>query len=134
MAVFLSMYAPPMTDLASLTAKLLAFRDERNWKQFHTLKDLIISLNLEAAELLELTQWKPDAELARLKSDERFRECLRDECADVLLYLLLIAEDAGIDLMQAAESKLVKNTAKYPVDKFYGSAKKYSEKDEGPTS
>ncbi|HEX7649341.1 MAG TPA: nucleotide pyrophosphohydrolase [Noviherbaspirillum sp.] len=123
-----------MTDLASLTAKLLAFRDERNWKQFHTLKDLIISLNLEAAELLELTQWKPDAELARLKSDERFRECLRDECADVLLYLLLIAEDAGIDLMQAAESKLVKNTAKYPVDKFYGSAKKYSEKDEGPAS
>ena len=132
MAVSLHIQALLMTELASLTAKLLAFRDERNWKQFHTLKDLIISLNLEAAELLELTQWKPDAELARLKSDERFRECLRDECADVLLYLLLIAEDAGIDLVQAAESKLVKNAAKYPVDRFYGSAKKYSENDESP--
>lgn len=115
-----------MTDLAHLTAKLLAFRDERNWKQFHTLKDLIISLNLEAAELLELTQWKTDAELARLKSDDGFQEQLRDECADVLMYLLLIAEDAGIDLVKAAEEKLVKNAVKYPADKYCGSAKKYS--------
>lgn len=118
-----------MSELSQLTAKLLAFRDERNWKQFHTLKDLIISLNLEAAELLELTQWKPDAELARMKSDESFKECLRDECADVLLYLLLIAEEAGIDLADAAERKLVKNAMKYPVDRFYGSARKYSDGD-----
>lgn len=123
-----------MTDLARLTAKLLAFRDERNWKQFHTLKDLIISLNLEASELLELTQWKPDAELARLKSDDGFQECLRDECADVLLYLLLIAEEAGIDLVQAAERKLVKNAEKYPVDRFYGSSKKYSDEDGGSST
>ena len=116
-----------MTDLARLTAKLLTFRDERNWKQFHTLKDLIISLNLEAAELLELMQWKPDAELARLQSDDGFQEQLRDECADVLMYLLLVAENAGIDLVQAVEKKLVKNAAKYPVDRYYGSAKKYSE-------
>lgn len=113
-----------MSDFDRLTAKLLAFRDERNWKQFHTLKDLIISLNLEAAELLELTQWKPDAQLAQLKSDPAFRESLSDECADVLLYLLLVAEEAGIDLLQAAESKLVKNAAKYPADRFYGRADK----------
>lgn len=116
-----------MTDLAHLTAKLLTFRDERNWKQFHTLKDLIISLNLEAAELLELMQWKTDAELARLKSDDGFQEQLRDECADVLMYLLLVAENAGIDLVKATEEKLVKNAAKYPADQYYGSAKKYSE-------
>ena len=116
-----------MNDFAQLTAKLLAFRDERNWKQFHSLKDLIISLNLEAGELLELTQWKPEAELQRLKADPGFQENLRDECDDVLLYLLLIAEEAGIDLVQAAESKLVKNAVKYPVDRFYGSAKKYSD-------
>lgn len=115
-----------MTDLASLTRQLLAFRDERNWKQFHTLKDLIISLNLEAAELLELTQWKTDAQLSQLKSDDSFHEHLRDECADVLLYLLLVAEDAGIDLLQAAEEKIRKNAVKYPVEKAYGSSDKYT--------
>ncbi len=118
-----------MTDLQSLTAAQLHFRDERNWKQFHTLKNLIISLNLEAAELLELTQWKTDDELARLKSDGNFRQQLSDECADVLLYLVLVAEDAGIDLLQAAQEKIRKNARKYPVDRAYGSAQKYSAQD-----
>lgn len=115
-----------MADIAALTEALLKFRDERNWKQFHTLKDLILSLNLEASELLELMQWKTNEDIAALKSDAEFREALQDECADVFLYLLLIAEDAGIDLLQASESKLKKNAAKYPVDQFYGSAKKYN--------
>ena len=65
-----------MSDLENLQQLLFQFRDERNWQQFHTLKNLIISLNLEAAELLELTQWKTDEELARLRSDEHFRERL----------------------------------------------------------
>ena len=77
-----------MADLDTIKSLLIQFRDDRNWQQFHTLKNLIISLNLEAAELLELTQWKTDEELAVLKADGRFQEQLKDECADVLLYLL----------------------------------------------
>ena len=118
-----------MTDIADLTAKLLRFRDERNWKQFHTLKDLIISLNLEASELLELTQWKSEEQLVALQADGGFREALCDECADVLLYLLLIADKAGIDLAETAKAKIVKNAARYPVEKSYGSASKYTDLD-----
>jgi NTP pyrophosphatase (non-canonical NTP hydrolase) len=116
-----------MTDIDTLKTALLKFRDDRNWKQFHTLKDLIISLNLESAELLELTQWKTEEELSSLRSDAGFREALRDECADVLLYLLLICDATGIDLLDAAASKIVKNAARYPVAASYGSAKKYTQ-------
>ena len=116
-----------VTNLDTLRRQLLAFRDERDWKQFHTLKNLIVSLNLESAELLELTQWKTDAQLDALKADAGFREALRDECADVLLYLLLVADDAGIDLLAAAQAKIAKNAAKYPVEQAFGSAKKYTE-------
>ena len=108
-------------DLQALTRALLRFRDERDWAQFHTLRNLIVSLNLEAAELLELTQWKSEEEMLDISG-----EALRDECADVLLYLLLIAERAGIDLDAAARAKLAKNEAKYPVDAFRGSSRKYN--------
>lgn len=118
-----------MSDINTVKELLLQFRDERNWQQFHTLKNLIISLNLEAAELLELTQWKTDEELASLKSNGEFRQALKDECADVFLYLLLIADNAGINLIEAAHEKLKKNAVRYPVDRAYGSARKYTELD-----
>jgi len=117
-------------ELDELTAALLKFRDERNWAQFHTLRNLIVSLNLETAELLELTQWKSDAEMAMLADDPVAREALRDECADVLLYLLLIADRAGIDLAGAAREKLAKNALKYPVEKSFGSSRKYTQLDD----
>jgi NTP pyrophosphatase (non-canonical NTP hydrolase) len=113
--------------MKALTAALLKFRDERNWAQFHTLRNLIVSLNLEASELLELTQWKSDAEMAALTADPAVQEALSDECADVLLYLLLIAERAGIDLETAARQKLAKNALKYPVEKSYGTSRKYTQ-------
>jgi NTP pyrophosphatase (non-canonical NTP hydrolase) len=113
--------------LKALTQNLLRFRDERDWAQFHTLRNLIVSLNLEAAELLELTQWKSDAEMVALANDPAAREALCDECADILLYLLLIAEKAGIDLEEAAREKLKKNAEKYPVAKSYGSSRKYTQ-------
>lgn len=117
---------PPPT-LDELTQRLIAFRDARDWRQFHALKDLILSLNLEAAELLELTQWKhPDAFEADAGNGE-MKQRLSEECADVLLYLLLIAERAGIDLQQAAADKIEANDRKYPVEKARGSARKYTE-------
>ena len=116
-----------MTDFDALTAAILEFRDARDWQQFHSLRNLITSLNLEAAELLELTQWKSDAEVEALPGDPATHEALRDECADVLLYLLLIANKSGIDLAEAARAKLVKNAEKYPVEKSFGSRAKYTE-------
>jgi NTP pyrophosphatase (non-canonical NTP hydrolase) len=113
--------------LKALTEKLTQFRDERNWAQFHSLRNLIVSLNLEASELLELTQWKSDDEIAALPANPQAHEALRDECADILLYLLLIADRAGIDLEDAARSKLEKNAVKYPVEKSYGSSRKYTQ-------
>jgi NTP pyrophosphatase (non-canonical NTP hydrolase) len=116
-----------MNDFSALTAAILEFRDARDWRQFHSLRSLIVSLNLEAAELLELTQWKSDAEIEALPAEPASREALRDECADVLLYLLLIADSAGIDLAAAARAKLAKNAEKYPVEKAFGSRAKYSQ-------
>ena len=116
-------------DLQALTQALVKFRDERDWSQFHTLRNLIVSLNLEAGELLELTQWKSDAEMDALLADPAKQEALRDECADVLLYLLLIADRAGIDLEAAALDKLRKNAEKYPIEKSYGTSRKYTELD-----
>lgn len=116
-----------MSDLSALTAAIRAFRDARDWRQFHTLRNLITSLNLESAELLELTQWKSDAEVEALPADPQAAEALRDECADILLYLLLIADKTGIDLAAATHAKLAKNELKYPVEKAYGSRAKYTE-------
>lgn len=114
-----------MSDFDALTAAICEFRDARDWRQFHSLRNLITSLNLEAGELLELTQWKSDVEVEALPGDPGAHEALRDECADILLYLLLIADTAGIDLAAAARAKLVKNALKYPIDKAYGSRAKY---------
>ncbi|MDD3484385.1 nucleotide pyrophosphohydrolase [Azovibrio restrictus] len=112
--------------LEELTRAVLAFRDERNWAQFHGLRHLMVSLNLEAAEVLELAQWKSDAEVEALATDASSREALADECADVLTYLLLLADRAGLDLARALEQKLAKNAIKYPVEKCYGRRDKYS--------
>lgn len=113
--------------LESLTQRLLDFRDERDWKQFHSLKDLILSLNLEASELLELAQWKTEQAFEKHVQEPQMQAKLKEECADVLLYLLLIAERAGIDLVKAANEKIDRNGEKYPVDKAKGVARKYDE-------
>ncbi|WP_019142365.1 nucleotide pyrophosphohydrolase [Noviherbaspirillum massiliense] len=118
-----------MTDLDTLRDALIRFRDERNWQQFHTLKNLIVSVSLEASELLELTQWKTDEELVQLKADESFRQQLKDECADVLMYLLLVANEAGIDLAAATREKMARNAQRYPVEASYGLARKYMERE-----
>lgn len=114
-------------NLANLTKHLLTFRDDRDWRQFQTLKNLLLSINLEAAELLELAQWKSDDEVEAMLEDEEFMERLGEECADVFLYMLLICERANIDLLSVAERKLKINEVKYPVELARGNAKKYSE-------
>jgi NTP pyrophosphatase (non-canonical NTP hydrolase) len=110
-----------------LTRRLIQFRDARDWKRFHSLKNLILSVNLEAAELLELTQWKGEAEVEADAGDDNFRRRLAEESADVLLYLLLIAERAGFDLAAAAAAKIEANELKYPTEKSRGNARKYTD-------
>ncbi len=104
-----------MSDLQQLTQAIIQFRDERDWKQFHKPKDVVISLMLEAAEVAELFQWKTDEEMAAMKSGEK-QEDLADELSDVLAYLLQIAHDFDIDMKEAFLRKMEKSAKKYPVE------------------
>lgn len=112
--------------ILDLTTRLMRFRDDRDWRQFHSLKDLILSVGIESGELLELTQWKDSQMVEDAITDPDFRTRLSEEVSDVFLYLLLIAERAGIDIIEEAHRKIDKNDAKYPVEKAKGSAKKYT--------
>lgn len=113
------------TTLAELTRLATEFRDERDWKQFHNPKDMAITLNLEAGEVLELMQWKNGRELER--SLDANKEAMADELSDVLHAVLLLADELHINLGRAFKRKLMKNARKYPVEKARGSAKKYTE-------
>lgn len=108
--------------MENLQKAVIRFRDERNWGQFHNAKDLAISLNLEAAELLETFQWKSSQEATETKMQE-----MKEEIADVMIYLLLLSDQLNIDLEKAVHSKLTKNAEKYPVEKAFGKNKKYNE-------
>ena len=112
-------------SFAELTEEVIAFRDARNWKQFHTLNHLAAGLSIEAAELQELFLWKTSEEAQAFVQSAEGKERLGEELADILIYLLYIAREAGIDLPNALQDKLVKNGQKYPVDKSYNSARKY---------
>ncbi|MBI4684753.1 MAG: nucleotide pyrophosphohydrolase [Nitrospirae bacterium] len=112
-------------DLKDIIEKLLKFRRERDWEQFHRPKELAISIVLEAAELLEEFQWKNDEEIKKHLKAEGL-ENVKDEVADIAVYILLLSHDLGIDLVDAIRKKLKKNEAKYPVEKAKGSAKKYN--------
>ncbi|MFH5835898.1 nucleotide pyrophosphohydrolase [Proteiniclasticum sp. C24MP] len=105
-----------------LIEKIIKFRDERNWDQFHNPKDLAISISLEAAELLEIFQWS-GADLEKIDKLDNMKE----ELADVLIYSILLAEKLNLDISEIIEHKLNKNGEKYQKDKAYGTSKKYTE-------
>lgn len=108
-----------MTDIEQLIQQIRAFRDARDWEQFHNSKDLAVALNIEASELLELFLWKGN--------EEANPEKLKEELADVFMYALLLADKHGLDVKQIIEDKIALNNQKYPVDKAKGTAKKYNE-------
>ena len=115
------------SELEHLTERLVEFRAARDWRQFHGVKNLMLSVGIEAAEMIELAQWKDDAEVEAALDDPAFRARLAEECADVLLYLLMVCERAGIDLARAADAKIDRNGVKYPIEKSRGRAVKYTE-------
>ena len=102
--------------------RVLQFRDDRDWRQFHTPKDLAISMSLEAAELLEVFQWSGTDLECRDKLGQ-----IREELADVLSYCILMADVCGLDLDEIMNEKVDKNEAKYPAEKARGNAAKYTE-------
>ncbi len=118
--------AVPGTDpLRELTMALRAFAAERDWERFHAPKNLASALIVEAAELLEPFQWLDENASRGLPADKR--EKVAEELADVLLYLVRLADVLDVDLLQAARRKMTINAAKYPVERARGTALKYDE-------
>ena len=108
-----------MSDLQELQEAIVRFTQERDWDQFHNGKDLALALSIEAAELNEAFLWK-DASKVNV-------EKVKEELADIFNYAILIADKYDLDVKQIVLDKLRRNAEKYPVDKAYGSAKKYNE-------
>ena len=111
--------------LTDLRERLRRFAAERDWQQFHAPKNLAIALSVEAAELLEHFQWLSEEASRRLSPAELAK--VREELADVLLYLVRLADELGIDLASAARDKIAHNAAKYPVAKARGTSRKSGE-------
>ncbi|MCC7060063.1 MAG: nucleotide pyrophosphohydrolase [Burkholderiaceae bacterium] len=113
-------------SLQELAQALRRFADERDWNQFHAPKNLAMALSVEAAELLEHFQWMGEAESNRLAPDKLAQ--VSQEMADVLLYLVRLADRLGVDLAAEARRKMALNAQKYPVELARGSSRKYSER------
>lgn len=112
-------------ELTQLRDIMRQFVAERDWDQFHTPKNLATALTVEAAELLEHFQWRQSGSAAELGPDKLV--AVRHEMADVLSYLVRLADKLDVDLFAAVEEKMVLNRAKYPADQVRGDARKYDE-------
>ena len=112
-------------DLAEIREIMRQFVSERDWDKFHTPKNLATALSVEASELLEPFQWLVSGDKSEL--DEVKLTAIRHEMADVLVYLVRLADKLDVDLLQTVQEKMVLNRAKYPADKVRGDARKYSE-------
>ena len=117
-------------NTTQIQAKLAAFAQERDWDPFHTPKNLATALMCEAGELAEIFQWMSGQESATAMADPLIAEAIRDEVADVQLYLLRLADKLNIDVEAAMVSKIAKNALKYPIEKSKGNAQKYSRRKE----
>lgn len=111
--------------LKDLQTKVIAFRDDRDWKQFNNPKDVALSLVLEATEVMEHFQWKSKEEIEKYVKTNKKE--IGEELADVLYWVLLMASDLNIDLATALDQKMKKNEKKYPVKKSKGRHTKYTE-------
>ena len=112
-----------MKDINDLTKRIIAFRDARDWKQFHNPKDVALSLVLEAGEVMEHFQWKNEEEIKKYVETNKVE--IGEELADVLYWVLLMSHDLKIDVLEALEKKIRKNEEKYPVEKAKGKHTKY---------
>lgn len=113
-----------MDEIRKITDKIRKFRDERDWMQFHDPKNMAISIIIESSELLEHFQWKTKEEVQQyLKVN---KNGIKEEIADIAMYLFELADNLGINLIEAMEQKLKKNSKKYPIEKAKGRHIKYT--------
>jgi dCTP diphosphatase len=115
----------PIRDLDTLRERLRSFAGRRDWDQFHSPKNLAMALIVEAAELVEHFQWLTEQESAQMTAEKR--AAVAEEIADVLVYVVRLADRLDIDLFAAVTAKMAHNEAKYPADEVRGSARKYTE-------
>ena len=113
------------TDLNNIRQKILDFRNERDWAQFHDPKNLAEALSIEAGELLENFLWKTTEQSSNLTAEEL--KNVKEELADIFIFLTYLSEEYNIDLLKEVEKKIAVNEAKYPVEKAKGSNRKYTE-------
>jgi dCTP diphosphatase len=111
--------------IEEITARIRDFRDERDWKQFHNPKEMAVAIAVEAGELLEHFTWKTPEQSEQCARERR--DAIAEEMADVAILLFEMADNVGVNLTQAIESKLAKNAVKYPINKARGSNRKYNE-------
>lgn len=113
-------------EIAALQKDIRSFVREREWERFHSPKNLAMALSGEAGELIELFQWLTEDESLQVMADPASAEAVRDEMADILVYVIRLADVLDVDLAAAVRAKMAKNAAKYPADKCRGSALKYT--------
>jgi NTP pyrophosphatase (non-canonical NTP hydrolase) len=113
-----------MKKIAEITKRIVAFRNARDWKQFHNPKDVALSLVLEATEVMEHFQWKNKEEIEKYVVEAKGE--IGEELADVLYWVLLMSYDLNIDVLDALDKKMKKNEVKYPVKKAKGKHTKYN--------
>ncbi len=111
-------------DLETIQKKIIAFRNERDWAQFHDPKNLAEALSIEAGELLENFLWKTTEQSRKLTEDEL--KNVKEELSDIFIFLAYLCDEYRIDLLTEVEKKIAHNAAKYPVEKAKGSNKKYT--------
>lgn len=116
-----------LIDVQGLSEALAAFARERHWEQFHSPKNLTMALSAEVGELTEIFQWMSEDASCRAAEDPKTKQAVRDEIADVMLYLVRLADVLGVDLNEAVQKKIQINAIKYPVEKARGSSAKYTE-------
>ncbi len=115
-------------NLDRIRKRLAQFAQARNWDQFHTPKNLSMALAAEAAELLEIFQWLTDEQSKNIVNDEKEMALIREEIADVFIYLVRLADKLGVDIEKAVEEKIKLNEKKYPVRLSKGNATKYNKR------
>ncbi|BBP57086.1 nucleotide pyrophosphohydrolase [Pseudomonas sp. St316] len=116
-----------LIDVANLEASLQRFADDRDWQQFHSPKNLLLALTGEVGELCEVFQWMSEADSVAAAKHPSTAQAVKDELADVFMYLVRLSSVLGVDLNEAVTSKLALNDQKYPVDKAKSTSKKYDQ-------
>lgn len=116
-----------LIDVENLASSLDRFADDRDWQQFHSPKNLLLALTGEVGELCEIFQWMSETDSTDAAKRPETAQAVKDELADVLMYLVRLASVLDVDLNQAVTSKLALNGLKYPVDKAKSTSKKYDQ-------